>query len=94
MPRYHFHLQDGAIHLDETGMELEDVAAAKCQAVDLAGKMLCDSSGSFWDADQWRMTVSDDTGLTLFTLAMLGTDAPALVGRRPTSFMLDADQQA
>jgi hypothetical protein len=77
MPRYFFHIEDGlAIHDDE-GAELKDLAVAKCEAVKLAGQMICDAAGSFWNKEEWKMTVSDETGLTLFCLHFLGIEAPA-----------------
>jgi hypothetical protein len=39
--------------------------------------VICDSAGDFWDKEEWKMTVTNETGLTLFCLHFLGIDAPA-----------------
>jgi len=83
MPRYFFHI-DGEGSSDE-GHELANVAEAKCEAVKLAGQAICDHADKFWDTGDWKMTVTNQEGLTLFSLTFFGTEA-ASVGpdyRRP-----------
>jgi hypothetical protein len=82
MPQYFFHIEDGLTGRDDEGTELEDLAVAKCEAVKLAGQMICDSAGEFWGKEEWRMTVSDASGLTLFSLHFVGIEAPAAGARR------------
>jgi hypothetical protein len=82
MPRYFFHIDDGIAVHDEEGTELQDVAVAKCEAVKLAGQMICESSGTFWDRQEWKLTATDEVGLTLFCLHLLGVEAPASMSRR------------
>jgi hypothetical protein len=82
MPRYFFHIEDGSTVRDEEGTELEDMAVAKCEAVKLAGQMICDSASSFWDKEEWKLTATDERGLTLFCLHVVGIEAPAAAGRR------------
>ena len=77
MPRYHFNVDNGAVLPDPDGTELDSLAAAKCEAVKTAGRMICDAAGEFWDSAEWVMTVTDDAGLTLFTLQIVGTESPA-----------------
>ena len=83
MPRYFFHIDDGSTVQDEEGVELASEAAAKCEAVKLAGQMICDSAGTFWSKEEWKLTATDETGLTLFCLHLVGIDAPARRGRDP-----------
>jgi hypothetical protein len=83
MPRYFFHVEyDGLIHDDE-GAELRDLTVAKCEAVKLAGQMICDAAGEFWEKDEWKLTATNEDGLTLFALHFIGVDAPAAGGRDP-----------
>jgi hypothetical protein len=77
VPRYFFHIKDGVSSLDEEGTVLKDLATAKCQAVQFAGRMICDTASTFWDKEEWKLTVTDERGLTLFSLVFLSTDAPA-----------------
>jgi hypothetical protein len=78
MPRYFFHIEDGKPHRDETGIELAGLAEAKCEAMRYAGHLICDSLEDFWDAGEWCLTATDDKGLTLFSLTLLGIEAPAV----------------
>jgi hypothetical protein len=61
-------------------MELPSIAEAKCEAVRYAGRLICDHAGEFWNSSDWNMTVTDECGLTLFTLRLVGTESPAIVG--------------
>jgi hypothetical protein len=78
MPRYHYHLHTGAEDRDETGIELHDLEEAKCEAVKTAGRLICDDAAGFWNRDEWRMTVTDVAGLTLFELHLVGIESAAI----------------
>ena len=47
------------------GMDLPSAAAAKGEAPRYASKAVCDDPQQFWDAREFRMTVTDGKGLTL-----------------------------
>jgi len=85
MPRFYFHLNDGS-PLNGDGVELESVSVAQCEAVKLAGSVICESGREFWENREFNMTVSDTEGLTLFSLLFIGTEAAAigLSGARPS----------
>ena len=76
MPHYFFNIDDGQPQPDPEGVELDNLSVAKCEAVKLAGNMICDAAEQFWDRAEWTMTVTDERGLTLFVLNIVGTDAP------------------
>jgi len=73
MPRYYFNLKDGRESLDEVGVELTDIDAARKQALTFSGEVLRDSSGaSLWQGEPWRLWVTDQPsgkGKTFFTLS-------------------------
>jgi hypothetical protein len=77
MPRYFFHIEDGASTPDDEGTELEDLAVAKCEAVKLAGQVMCDAAGDFWEKEEWKLTATDEHGLVLFCLQFVATESPA-----------------
>lgn len=81
--RYFFHVDDSH---DLEGTELSSTAVAKCEAVKLAGRMLCDGASEFWDSDGFMMIVTDDRGLLLFTLDFVGIEAPAIQAVPPPTF--------
>jgi hypothetical protein len=77
MPRYHFNTSDGRPACDPTGVECADLAGAKRLAVRFAGAMLPEIADEIFDTD-FRLEVTNDAGLTLFSILVVGTDAPAI----------------
>lgn len=84
-------MQKFVLHLEgapATELELSSIAEAKCAAARYAGTLLCDPASPFCDGRDFSITVADGDGLTLFTLQIIGTDAPVIqhihVGRPPT----------
>jgi hypothetical protein len=76
VPTFHFN-----VHGDQSpaeGVELASVADAKNTAARYVARLLTDQAPSFWEAGHIGLSVSDETGLTLFTIEILGTDAPAI----------------
>lgn len=78
MPRFHFHTEDGVADTDRVGRELADIDAARAAAIQVLTDRLSGSPQTFWDTESFRVTVTDDTGLTLFTLQLSATLAPVL----------------
>ena len=76
MPRYFFHFEHHEALRDTIGMELPDIAAAKCEAFEVIARKLCESRQGFWDADTFQVTTTDSDGLTLFMLDMMVAMAP------------------
>ena len=68
MPRYHFNVQDEDPIPDETGVELEDLEAAKLYSVRVTAGILRDEATTFWINGHWRLEVADDAGRALFAL--------------------------
>ena len=79
MPQFSFQV-DGSPELLK--VDLENLAEVKCEAVRYAGRLLCDRASEFWDDGDFMMTVSDEHGLTLFTLSFNATEAPAIRASR------------
>ncbi len=83
MPRFFIHTNnpvDGGVQ-DNEGVEFSSVHDAKCQAVSYAGGLLCDVGGKFWDTADFELTATDESGLILFTMRVIGTEAPVI--RKP-----------
>jgi hypothetical protein len=77
MPRYYFNIKDGRTTLDEDGTDATDIVAARCVALETAGRMLSESNGHFWNGGPWCMWVTDQpngSGNTLFTLEFSAKD--------------------
>ena len=80
--RYFFNLA-GAVHdPDNEGHELPDLAAARYMSVELAAEMLREDPRLAWTGDEFRVEVTDRDRLLLFTVIVIGVDAPVARGRR------------
>jgi hypothetical protein len=71
MPRYFFHISDGA-SLYDPGTELPDIAAARTAALQTSGEIIKQASmETLWRGIPWEMKVTDGPlpeGRTLFVL--------------------------
>ena len=76
MPRYHFHSVDGHRVNDDSGVMLPDDRAAQYEGVRFAGEVLKGEPGLIWEKGQWRVEVTDDDNVLLFTVITLAIDAP------------------
>jgi Domain of unknown function (DUF6894) len=72
MPRYYFHLEDGRRLLDDTGLDLADIAAVQNEAVRASADILKGGPRpTLWHGTPWQMWVTDKPngeGKTFFTL--------------------------
>ena len=71
MPRYYFDIVDGEEHLDREGVVLDDLSAARIEAVRLSAEVLKEMPERFWRSELWTMTVYDDARGKLFALKFL-----------------------
>jgi hypothetical protein len=75
MARFIFTVQ-GRSNSEE--VELPTVAAAKCEALHYASKIVCEEPTQFWNSGEFQMTVSDEKRLILFALTISGFESPAI----------------
>ncbi|MDB5700803.1 MAG: hypothetical protein JWL66_1002 [Sphingomonadales bacterium] len=54
--------------LDAEGIELPDLNAAREEAVLLSGGLLSEHGKQFWKDEKWKMDVTDEAGVVLFSL--------------------------
>jgi hypothetical protein len=82
MPRYFFHLTSSHDVPDDEGAELGNLETARCHAVKMIAEALCEAPNTYWEAEVYRVTVTDETRLILFTVEMVSTDAAAVAKGR------------
>lgn len=82
MPRFFFHHTDGGFDPDDEGTDLPDLMAARAAAVRYAGELVRERPHEVWTGDTFRIEVSDEHGMLLCTVVILGLDAPAARGVR------------
>ena len=77
MPRFSFRVSE-AKDPRPAFLDLPNLNAARVEAVKAACTLLGDSPDDFWSSGgDWQMTVTDERGLTLFTLIFYAANAPA-----------------
>jgi hypothetical protein len=77
MKRYFFHTADGSRERDSDGMLLVSLDAARVQAIRFAGEVLSTEPEVLWDGKDFRIEVTDDKDMLLFTVVTLAINAPA-----------------
>jgi hypothetical protein len=77
MTLYFFNMADGSYEPDETGTELPSLRDARIEAVKFAAHVLRDSPDLVWENRDFRVEVTDELGLHLFTVVTFTIDAPA-----------------
>jgi 1,4-alpha-glucan branching enzyme len=75
MERYHFKTDDQS---DARGVELASLAAAKCEAGKVMASMVCESADEPWQRSEWTVTVTDDRGVKVLQLQIVGTEVHAV----------------
>lgn len=78
VPRYHFNVYDGVSEPDLEGTELPDWQVARLEAIRLAGEILKDDPHRIALGEDWRIEVTDSTGLILFQMMFQVVEAPVV----------------
>lgn len=71
-------MHDGTTVIDETGTVLPDLATARKLATRFAGDLLRELKQEFSNGEDWKLEVTDEHGLILFTLLFVSLDPPSL----------------
>jgi hypothetical protein len=81
MPRYFFRVAEDGLACPHP-VDLPDLASVRREAVRTACSLIEEASETFWaNGGEWEMTVTDERGLTMFSLIFLATSAPATLDR-------------
>lgn len=70
MPRYFFDVRDGQEYLDDEGSELENLAAARRQSLQVAAQLVGELGSDFWNGQSWHLHVHAEAGKELFCLQL------------------------
>lgn len=84
MPRYFFATADGTREPDDVGTELPNLATARVEAIKYAGEVLSDHPEIIWDGEDFRVEVSDEDGLMLFTVITMAMSSPSTAVHKQT----------
>jgi hypothetical protein len=81
MSLYFFNVNDELNFSADDGQEIATLSEAKREALRYASALIGDMGTDFWLGKDWRMTVSDATGLALFTLLFAGFESASSLPR-------------
>lgn len=81
MQRFYFFVQEGDTQAEGDAVDLENLEAARKESVQFAADMLAEIDGEVFNKD-WRVRVTDDTGLNLYEIMVVATIAPAAMKAR------------
>jgi len=76
VPRFFFNQIDGKHKPDDKGLEFPSLEEARTEAVQYAGEVLRHQPDVIWQGEDFRIEVTDENQLLLFTLIVVGVDAP------------------
>lgn len=79
--RYFFNIAGADYDPDVEGHDLPSMNDARLMAAKHAGELLRDRPGLAWTGEELRVEVTDARQLVLFTVIILGVDAPGGVGK-------------
>ena len=82
MPRYHFQVRTETHVLIAEAIELRGIDHARLEAARRVGELLKQHAAEIWVDEDWRMDVTDDTGLILFVLHIVAINAAAAPPKR------------
>lgn len=77
MPIFRYVINDATPAESVQAVDFPDVDTAKGQAVIFAGTMLAEIDGAFWEDSEWRLDVTDEGGLILCSIVVLGIASAA-----------------
>lgn len=72
MARYFFHIDYGEYIPDMEGVVLPSANAARAEAAALVSRLLGDEGDRFWAKPNIRITVTDEWGLSLWSIETRG----------------------
>ena len=75
--RYFFHSETDTRYSDLDGMDFDDPAQARAEAIKLCGEMIHEAPKGFWGSRPWSVTVTDEAGLVLWSIAIDAFSSPA-----------------
>jgi hypothetical protein len=80
-----FNLAGAVRSPDAVGVEVPTIADARIQAALNIAEVIRDRPDIVWGGEEVRLEVTDERGLVLFTIIVVGLDAAAVAGQ-PSSF--------
>lgn len=82
MSLYHLELRSVDRVWETLDVEREDLTALRVEMARFVGQLLQDHAGQIWADGDWRVDVTDDSGLILYVMHISATDTAATMQLR------------
>ena len=79
MPNYNIELRTADRVWETLLVERDDHDGLRIEMARFVGELLKDHAGKIWEDQDWRIDVTDETGLILYVMHILATDSVATV---------------
>lgn len=77
MPNYHIELRTADQVWETLDVERDDIEALRIEMARFVGELLRDHAHKVWADKNWRVDVTDDSGLILYVMNIATTDQAA-----------------
>jgi len=77
MPHYNIELRTEGRVWETLAVESADLDALRIEMAQFVGQLLQDHAKQIWADEEWRIDVTDETGLILFVLQIIASDTAA-----------------
>lgn len=77
MERYHIELRAADRVWETLDVEMADLDALRIEMARFVGELLRDHASQVWKDQDWRVDVTDETGLILYVMHIFATDSAA-----------------
>jgi hypothetical protein len=77
MPRYHIELRTQSHVATTLDVDREDLTELRVEMARFVGELLKDHSAQIWVDEDWRVDVTDDSGLILFVMHISASNTAA-----------------
>jgi hypothetical protein len=77
LARYNIEVRTESHVADTTTLELEDLTKLRLEVARFVGELLRDHASQIWLDQDWRVDVTDGSGLILFIMNVSAQDVPA-----------------
>ena len=83
MARYNIALRTES-HVSETlAVEMSDLTELRVEVARFVGQLLRDHANQIWVDEDWRVDVTDESGLILYVMQLTATNSAATASIRP-----------
>lgn len=77
MTRYNIQLRTESHVPTAVEVEREDLTALRIEMAQFVGELLEDHASQIWVDEDWRVDVTDESGLILYVMQITATETPA-----------------